>query len=345
MSFPDALIHQAEACEGLGSVFTGQLCRVIAAHITPDTALMRRLLDWPGDVSARGDSVPLRLAGALHGLVIEGIAPDLAALYPPNPAPANDALWQAVSTALDMHQARINHWLDRPPQTNEIGRSACLIAAAHWLTARHDLPIVLSELGASAGMNLNWDHYALQAGPTRLGPADPALTLSPKWTGSAPAQAQVRVAARRGTDLTPLDVSDPGDALRLQAYLWPDQPERLARTRAALRLPPPPVDQGDAADWLETRLAQPFEGHLHLIYHTIAWQYFPQHTVARATKAIEAAGAAATDKAPLAWLRMESDGTPPGALMDLRLWPGDLHFELGRIDFHGRWVDWHVHQR
>ena len=173
----------------------------------------------------------------------------------------------------------------------------------------------------------------------------PALTLTPDWSGTPPAPASVKVAARRGVDLTPLDASNPGDALRLQSYLWPGQPERLARTRAALRLTPPPVDQGDAADWLETRLSTVFEGHLHLIYHTIAWQYFPPRTVSRAARAIETAGVAATDTAPLAWLRMESDGTSPGAGMSLWLWPGDLHFELGRIDFHGRWVDWHPSQR
>lgn len=28
------------------------------------------------------------------------------------------------------------------------------------------------------------------------------------------------------------------------------------------------------------------------------------------------------------------------AALTLRLWPGDLRFELGRADFHGRWIDW-----
>jgi hypothetical protein len=35
---------------------------------------------------------------------------------------------------------------------------------------------------------------------------------------------------------------------------------------------------------------------------------------------------------------MENDGTSPGAVMTLRLWPGDVTLDLGRIDFHGRWV-------
>ena len=339
------MIHQAQACEALGSNFTGQLCRVIAANLTDESPLERRLLNWPGDVSARGDSVPLRLAGALHGLVIDGSAPDLAAVYPPNPRPDDDGLWQVVKAAMHRHASRLDQWLNRPPQTNEIGRSACLIAAAHWLAARFDMPFKLSELGASGGLNLNWDRYALRAADTRLGPGDGVLTLHPDWKGEPPVPARIRVAERRGVDLTPLDASNPEDALRLRAYLWPDQPDRLARTDAALRLPPARVDQGDAADWLASRLAEDTTNHLHLVYHTIAWQYFPPQTDQRATRALEDAGAKASNDSPLAWLRMEGDTQSPGAGMSLRLWPGDHYFDLGRIDFHGRWVDWRPRQR
>ena len=81
-------------------------------------------------------------------------------------------------------------------------------------------------------------------------------------------------------------------------------------------------------------------GQIHLIYHTIAWQYFPAETQATARAAIEAAGARATPDAPLAWFAMEADTESPGAALTLRLWPGDCTFQLGRVDFHGRWVDW-----
>ena len=56
---------------------------------------------------------------------------------------------------------------------------------------------------------------------------------------------------------------------------------------------------------------------------------------------IEQAGEKATDEAPLAWLSMENDGSDNvGAALNLRLWPGDHRIDLGRADFHGRWVDW-----
>jgi hypothetical protein len=131
--------------------------------------------------------------------------------------------------------------------------------------------------------------------------------------------------------------------LRLKAYLWPDQPHRLALTEAAARVQRAPVVRGDAIDWLEERLTEAHPGHLHLIQHTVAWQYFPGEKQARGRVLIEAAGARATAEAPLAWLSMENDGDSTGnvgARLDLRLWPGDLHLLLGRVDFHGRWINW-----
>ncbi|MDJ0824477.1 MAG: DUF2332 family protein [Rhodobacter sp.] len=340
MSLRAALRHQATACAGLGSPFTARLLRLCAERLVPGSPVADRLFAWPGDITAAGASVPLRLAGTLHGLVLDGTAPGLARLYPPNPSPADDRLWAAVDEALTTHAARVDAWLDRPPQTNETGRSAVLIAAGHWLTAAFGLPLKLSELGASAGLNLMWDHFALELPDRTLGPADPVLTLSPDWRGNPPVAALPEFAERRGTDLTPLDPRDPQARLRLLAYLWPDQPERLARTRAALAVAEAPVDAADAADWLTTRLATPVPGQVHLIYHTIAWQYFPPATAARARTAIEAAGASATRDAPLAWLGMEANGRTPGAGLSLRLWPGNHAIALGRADFHGRWVDW-----
>jgi len=65
-----------------------------------------------------------------------------------------------------------------------------------------------------------------------------------------PPATRPRVASTAGVDLNPLDPTDPDDALRLQAYLWPDQPERLTRTQAAITAATVPVTQGDAIDWL-----------------------------------------------------------------------------------------------
>lgn len=136
----------------------------------------------------------LRLVGGLHALVLGGRDAALAAAY----GGAGDPVAAALA-AIHAHDAFLHGWLDSPPQTNEVRRSAALIAAAHWLHMRAPLPLVISEAGASAGLNLLWDRYAMTAGGQGYGPADPVLHLAPDWRGAPPpAPAPVRVIAREG---------------------------------------------------------------------------------------------------------------------------------------------------
>lgn len=338
MDIRAAFRDQAKSCAALGSPFMARLMALAADRLAPGSDVAHRLLGWQGDVSSRGQSVPLRLAGALHALRRSG-HPDLAAVYPPAGA-GDDALWAAVETAFADSGPEILGWLASPPQTNEVRRSAALIPAMHLLAARFGLPILVSELGCSAGLNLRADRFRLSAGSVAYGPADAPVRLLPDWTGPAPREAPVSVAARAGVDMRPVDPRT--EAGRLYAYLWPDQPERLALTEAAVATAaadPARVDRGDAADWLEAALGRARPGLLHLVFHTVAWQYFPDATKTRAAAALAAAGARATEAAPLARFSMEADGGR-GAGLSLQVWPQGATLNLGRADFHGRWIDW-----
>lgn len=229
-----SFLSQARACANLGSPFTARLMTLAAERLTNGTPAGRRILAWPGDTSAAGQSVPLRLAGALHAMVLSGTAPGLAACYPPHEVP-DDALWNAVEATLADQPDTIDHWLDSPPQTNEVRRSAVLIAAGHWLAARYNLPLKLTEVGASAGLNLMWDQFALALPDgTARGPATPALTLAPKWRGALPPDAPPRVLGRRGVDLNPLTPGhgpDPRGGLHLARPARPPGPHPCRHRR------------------------------------------------------------------------------------------------------------------
>ena len=331
----EAFEYQAVACGSLGSPFMEQLCRLFAVRDWPNTATRDMVFRWQGDLSPRGESVPLRLAGGLHALYLKGLAFDGA--YPPAVV-GNDDLWDAVREAMITHDAFLTNWMQSAPQTNEVRRAAAILSAGHVVAERFGLPLRTSELGASGGLNLKWDHYGLRIGD-RVWGRDNTLVLTPDWSGPTPPMTVPEVADRRGVDLNPLDPTQAEDALRLRAYLWPDQPDRLTRTKAAIEIAEAQVDRADAIDWLAPRLA-PQPGLCHMIYHTIAWQYFPQAKQDEGTTLIEAAGALATKQAPLAWFSMENDGGTRGAAMTLRLWPGDVTLDLGRADFHGRWIEW-----
>lgn len=311
----------------------GRLMPLIGERLARGTAVADRILDWPGDTTAGGDSVPLRLAGALHALKIEGLA--LKDVYPPN-AVDDTTLWSAIEAAFTRHQARIMHWLDSPPQTNEVRRAAVLLPALAMVGKEFDAPVKLLELGASAGLNLCCDQFRLDLPGGTLGPERSSVRLSPEWTGPAPLGPLPRIIARKGVDLNPLNPSDPQDRLRLLAYLWPDQDERIARTEAAIEIAQgidAEIAAGDAAEWTESMLADPAPDRVRVLFHTIAWQYFPETTKARALSAMQ------RTTTPLVRISMEADGGN-GAAVTMTTWPrGETH-ALGRVSFHGVWVDW-----
>tara|TARA_R110002110_G_scaffold294005_4_gene507960 strand:- start:439 stop:1503 length:1065 start_codon:yes stop_codon:yes gene_type:complete len=341
----DAFLRQDEACEKLGSPFTARVCRLAGQRLLPGGAVADTILGWQGDPSALGDSVPLRLCGALHALVMTGRSSSLAALYPPHhEGISDDELWVAVATALTEHKAFILDRLTGPPQTNEVRRVGATLPMFLEVTRQTGLPLVLSEVGASAGLNLHPDHYHVDLGGMSRGPENLKVRISPKWPGRAAPDVPLEIKGRAGCDLLPIDPGNPADRDRMLSFIWADQADRLSRTRAALDIAAASdvrVEKADAIDWLARRTAEPMEGCAHVIYSTIAWQYIPERARAKGEEIIRAAGARATSNAPLAWARMEIDGKTPGTGLTLILWPSGEEHLVGRADFHGRWIDWH----
>ena len=338
-----AFRQQAVWCRELGSPFTGLLCDVLAGHLDRSTEAGRRVLDWGGRPDARFEALPLRLAGGLHGLVRAGRVPDLAALYPPNPLPGAAALARGLRTALA--HPDLPPWLESAPQTNEVARSAALMAGFMVLAARFGLPLALYELGASAGLNLVADRYAYRLGSVRTGAEGSPVLLTPEWRGGAPPDLPPVIVRRRGVDLNPLDATRLEHRERVMAYIWADQRARLARAAAAFELAaadPPVLDCGDAADWTEVRLGlEPEPGVVRVVMHSIAFQYFPAAAQARIADHLARVGALATQAGPLAWLRLEVDarvGHRPALL--LTSWPGGREQVLATGSAHGLWVEW-----
>ena len=337
-----AFADQAGWAEKLGSPFMASLTGMLARRLDRSSETGRRILDWPGPPEAAADNVPLRLCGGLHALVRSGALPDLASFYPPNPLPDEEAFGAAVEAALRESGEQLRPWLDSPPQTNEVGRSAVLMAGLQVIAARFPLPMETFELGASAGLNMLLEKHAYALGGLSAGAGESALRLAPEWKGAAPPAAAVRIEARAGVDLQPMDVRR--DRERLLAYVWPDQPDRIRQLEAAIAVAerdPPGVEQGDAAEWLEAKLAvAPTPRRTRVVLHSIAFQYFPEETQARIAAAIEGAGGEATESSPLAWLRFEMAKGDDKPSLRLRTWPGSEERHLAWAHPHGKWVRW-----
>ena len=339
-----ALRQQASWCLTLGSPLTAAVLSQLAAMLADAGGTPLSLVkDWPGDPVA--DALPLRLAGALHALALSKASPALAGCYPPFAPPADDRLRAALLAAIDAHHDFIQAFLSSPPQTNEAGRAAVLAGGFLRVAAATDLPLRLLEIGASAGLNLLWDPYRYRLGGCVCGdPASPLL-LAPQWTGPSPrAVVRVQVAGRHGCDLSPIDLDDDAQSLRLRAYVWADQIERARRLDLAIWIARQVrgfrVERADAADWLRPRLAAPCFGAATVLFHSILWQYLPARTRDAITSSVTEAGARATRRAPLAWLRFEPPDARGPPELRLTRWPGGEETLLATAHPHGRRVAW-----
>jgi hypothetical protein len=286
--------------------------------------------------------VPLRSAGALHGLYLSGGAPEIAPLY--SGEPADDlALLRDV---IRKHEAFLMPWLDGPAQTNEAGRSSNFIAAMLWLADRGLPPrFECLEIGSSAGINLMIDRFRYDLGGVIVGPSDPVLAFKPEWRGPPPPDRHIEITSLKGCDVAPLDLTDPEQALRLKSYVWPEHAVRFERIEAAIgaaRIKAPDLVKMNAADFVEQQLARPqAEGTTRILMHSIVWQYVPLDQQERITAAMEAHGRQATPDKALAWVALEANRTLLQHGLTIRHWPGGEEAQLvAAAHAHGAWVEW-----
>ncbi|MFT4098007.1 MAG: DUF2332 family protein [Rhodoblastus sp.] len=351
MSFPErsdihqAFERQAKACADMGAPFTANLCRLLGARLDARSAFGRRVSAWPAD-SLWPDLMPLRCCAALNTLVRRGRAPTLAAFYPPHAPGDDDAFWNAISAGIADHDAALTAFLDSPPQTNEVVRSAVLLGGFLTIAQAVGRALALYELGASAGLNLLFDRYAYDLGDGRKwGDANSPVRISSTWSGAAPAlDTSLKIVSREAVDLRPVDARSGDDRERMLAYIWPEQTERLRRIEPALDMVAKSnlrAEPGDALAWLKNVMAgPPPDGVCRVVFHSVFFQYLPADLRSALREKIVATGEMATPSAPFAWLSMEAGEDHMSCELRLTIWPGAERRKLADVDWHGRWAKW-----
>ena len=173
--------EQANACDSMGSPFTARVCRALARTLDGATATGGRVTAWPGD--PRADALSLRLCGALNGLVLAGTDAALASVYPPHEV--DDAeLTAALVSAIPRHDAALVAGLTHAPQTNEIARSGVLLPGLLAVARATGLPLSITEIGSSAGLNLLLDRFNYRYGEQSWGDESSPVRLEPELHGA-----------------------------------------------------------------------------------------------------------------------------------------------------------------
>jgi hypothetical protein len=334
---------QGAACRSLGSLLYADLLDHAAADLLaggPVAAVLDGHLADPGP-----SALALRMLGGAHALALSGRVPDLAACYPSAggtvPPEGSPRAWDALRRTLAEHRDELRTWLERPPQTNEVGRAAALLGGLRQLAAEAQLPIHLIEVGASAGLNLRADHFCVPGDAGSYGDSRSPVVLRGGWQGSAPPAAEIQVISRTGGDLDPVDPLSAAGQLTLTAYVWPDQADRLSRLRGALELAaqvPAELRRESASETLAK--ATLTGGSWTVLWHSIFRQYLDAGQRADMVSKIEALAATATESARFGYLYLEQSRDGP-CKVALTTWPGGRWRVLGTSPAHGLPVHWH----
>ena len=200
-------------------------------------------------------------------------------------------------------------------------------------------PLAQIEIGASAGLNGLWDHYAYDYAGTPAGDPDSPLRIACELRGGAmPPLDPPPVAWRAGIDLSPVDLRDPDDVRWLRACLWPDQRARHERFDAAVEVArvhgPVDIRRGDALAMLPGVIESAPAGALLCVFHTAALAYFTREQIA------DLARCSPRVDRDVAWVGGEApgllveDSRPPGSSMYFAVSAGRPG-RLARVAPHG----------
>jgi hypothetical protein len=328
--------QQADGCAQLGSPFYASLLESAAKDLDeggPVWALLESFQGEPGTAA-----VALRLMGAVHRLVLDETLPDLAKHYPSTGGDGDAAAaWPSFRQALVDHQSTIRELVSHACQTNEVGRSAALLGG--FLEAAHQsrLSLRVLEVGASAGLNLQWDRYRYESFEGAWGDPSSPVRFVTSFDVPPPLNRNADVVARKGCDLNPIDPTSEDGALTLRSFVWADQLVRMGLLDGAVQVAreyPVEVERIDAASFLDRELANPVRGVATVVFHSVFIQYVEEIERHRMLNVIEEARQRSTPQAPVYYLRLE----PDEGMFQIRL---DEEL-LGISKAHGTGVVWLV---
>lgn len=342
----------AAECDGISPLYSALSAQIAQDRELLTLALACRPGQPPGNL----------LLGAVHFLLLQQPDHPLAAYYPsltPEALPRAAAFPHFKTFCLE-HQTTLEELLaTHLVQTNEIRRCTYLLLAfAHIAqqTTHQGVaePLALLELGASAGLNLLWDHYDyLYYHHTthgeqvhEAGAAGAVVRLRCVVRGEIMPPLPLTlppVAWRMGLDLNPIDLRNAQHYLWLRALIWPEHHDRVALledARLIYHQHPPQLRRGDIATDLAALLAAMPAYTTPVIFHTHVFNQVPVAVQEQVTQQL------ATFSRDRTLYRLGNDLEKPALQafpLTLQVYQnGTMTAEhLADVDGHGRWLEWH----
>ena len=139
----DVVAFQATACAQSSSPLYGRILDAVVADLRTG-GVTAELLTGRGDDPV-GSALALRFLGAVHRIVLDGRAPDLAAFYPSMGGVSEGDPGPAFLRTVEHHRDEVSRHIDDGVQTNEVGRSAALVGGFAEVARTTGLPLRVLE--------------------------------------------------------------------------------------------------------------------------------------------------------------------------------------------------------
>ena len=289
------------------------------------------------------------LFGAVHYLLLGGEVDPLEHWYPSlvgREANPPDTIGGPFRQFCMRYQDRIEALIrTRLTQTNVVQRCSSLLPAfATVFKEGGERSLSLIEIGASAGLNMQWDRYFyLYDGGQSWGDPNSRVRIECELHGETglPTLAEpIPVAWRRGVDLKPVDVEDPDQVLWLRSLVWPDhvgRQERLTSAIAIARENQPVIIDGDASIKLPALLAEAPPDTTLCVYGTHTLYQFPREALITTLKAMQLA----SHERPIHFFSVEGTSDHFSELRWTIYDQGKRSVRLiAKCNPHGRWLQW-----
>jgi len=347
--FDSSLQRLSEEFEDAAQHVFSSYCPLYA-HLARFVAGQEELLALAAH-SRPGQAPTLVLFDTVHYLLLREPAHPLARYYisvTDRPAAPQDAA-QVFADFCRQHRQELLRLLPtRLVQTNEVRRCALLLPAFVLAAqAAGGLPLAVIGMGASAGLNLQFDRYGYDYGGGQCcGDLSSPLQLSCSLRGPLRpplAAAMPKVGSRVGIDLNPIDVRDRDSLLWLLGQIWPNETyrSRADRLRVAAALEDtsrPTLIAGDVVQVLPDVVADTPTEQVVCLLHSYTVYEMPQDVRRQLDAVIARCGATRPvlrvslewDSHHVSWLELASHR--PNGQMDVQ--------RLAQCQVHGEWMQW-----
>ncbi|WP_370149420.1 DUF2332 domain-containing protein [Exiguobacterium profundum] len=223
----------------------------------------------------KGQLVPNLLFAAVHELLIQHSADELATYYPSvtkYPKQAED-VFPSFLAFCHTYESEIRHRLKtRRVLTNEVQRCPYLYPIFSKIQQQKKRSLGLLEIGTSAGLQLFVDQYAYEYNGVSFNPINASsVNISAAVESDEPFRLEATRPLEIGTRLNNVDLTDEAERSWLNVLIWPEHETRRQLLQAAMNevnLNKVTLIEGDGMTMLQELVSRVPEAEMLCIFHT-----------------------------------------------------------------------------